>query len=102
MKILLIYPYYSETTTTFFKFLKNKIPPLGLLYIGSALKIKGHEVKIIDAETKNLKLEKLGTIAKNYNPRVIGISTTTPTFKRARETATYLKELLPNVTIVFG
>ncbi|MBU2564041.1 B12-binding domain-containing radical SAM protein [Patescibacteria group bacterium] len=102
MKVLLIYPHYSKTTNTFFRFLKNKIPPLGLLYIGSALKEKSHEVKIIDAEEKKIDLESLGKLTKNYNPQIIGISTTTPVFKRARETATYLKKILPNVPIIFG
>jgi len=102
MRVLLLYPYYSETTTTFFEFLKNKIPPLGLLYVGSALKEKGHEVRLIDAEEKKIDLELLGKLIKNYNPQVIGISVTTPIFKRARETAAYLKKMLPNVLIIFG
>jgi len=102
MKILLIYPRYREISSSLSRILENKIPPLGLLYIGSALRDKGHEVKIIDAEEKNLNLEQLGELGKDYEPQVIGISTTTPAFRRARETAKYLKSILPNISVVFG
>lgn len=102
MKVLLIYPRYSEISTSLSRILENKIPPLGLLYIAAALEQKGCEVKIIDAEEKKLNPEQLGEFVKNFDPRIIGISTTTPVFKKARETAIYLKKLLPSVPIIFG
>jgi radical SAM superfamily enzyme YgiQ (UPF0313 family) len=102
MKILLVCPRHGEATTTLSRILKNKIPPLGLLCIGAALKKRGHKVKLIDAEAENLNLDKLAKLTKNYQPQIIGISATTPTFKKAREAARYLKKNLPKVPIIFG
>jgi len=102
MKILLIYPQHGKSTTTLSRVLKNKIPPLGLLYIGTALEKRGHKVKLINAEIENLSLDKLTKLTKDYEPQAIGISTTTPIFKKARETARYLKKNFPNTPIIFG
>jgi anaerobic magnesium-protoporphyrin IX monomethyl ester cyclase len=102
MKVLLIYPRYREISSSLSRVLENKIPPLGLLYIASALRNKGHEVKIIDAEEKNLNLEQLGELSNNFQPQIIGISTTTPAFRKARETAKYFKSIMPNISVVFG
>ncbi len=102
MKILLIYPRYREVATSISRILENKTPPLGLLYIAAALRERGHSVGVIDAEEKNLSLVELGATCKSYQPQVIGVSTTTPTFKKARETARYLKNLLPKTPIIFG
>jgi len=102
MKILLVYPRHQETTTTLSRVLKNKIPPLGLLYAGAALEKSGHEVKIIDAENENLKLEDLENLAKQYQPKIVGFSVTTPTFKKGREAAQRLKQTIPGIITVFG
>jgi len=102
MRIALIYPEYYEDVSTLDKLLKLKIPPVGLLYIAAVLKEKGHDVKIIDNEIEKLKPEELAEKIKDYNPQFIGISVTTPTFKKAREIARHLKKILPAAFIVFG
>lgn len=102
LKILLIYPRYSDKVSSLARLLKTKIPPLGLLYIGASLEKGGRQVKIIDAEAEEISLDKLGKLAKNYQPQLIGISVTTPTFKKARQTAKYLKRILPDIPIIFG
>lgn len=102
MKILLVYPQYSDQVSSLGRLLKNKIPPLGLLYIAAALEKAGHEVKIIDNETEEMPLEELGRLAKDWQPEIIGISATTVTFKKARETARHFKSILPQVPIIFG
>ncbi len=102
MKILLIFPPARQSVTKLAKILEDRIPPLGIAYVAAALERKGHQVKIIDADTEGLDLEKLGKLALGYQPQVIGISTLTPTFKKARQTARCLKKLLPQVPIIFG
>jgi len=102
MKIFLIYPKYSDKSSTLARLLKTKTPPLGLLYVAAALKNKGHDVKLIDAEAENLGLEELEKLIEEYQPEVIGFSVTTPIFKKARETAKEIKKFIPNAVIVFG
>lgn len=102
MKILLIYPSYTEQTTALTKLFRDKIPPLGLLCIASTLEQAGHQVKIIDGEADNLDLKEIGEMAKDYQPQLIGISTTTPFFKKVRQTAKYFKKILPDTPIVLG
>ncbi|MBU1164137.1 B12-binding domain-containing radical SAM protein [Patescibacteria group bacterium] len=102
MKILLIYPPFRTEVSSLARVLKNKVPPLGLGYIASALEIAGHEVKIIDAETDNLDLLGVIKAAKEFNPELIGLSTTTITFHKAREAAEKIKEELDNIKIVLG
>lgn len=102
MRTLLIYPRYSKESSSLAKLLKNKIMPLGLLYVASSLEKAGHEVKIIDAEAKNLDNAEVVKIAQKFKPEVIGISATTPTFKTCRETAQALKKVFPETPIVLG
>ena len=63
-KILLITPasvFYAQSPTL----------PLGPLAIGSYLKAKGYDVKLID---RNVKIENLETIIDSYQPNVVGVS----------------------------
>ncbi len=54
------------------------VPPLGLAYIASTLKNYDIEVKIIDAPSLGLGLEKTLNKIASYNPEILGITTTTP------------------------
>lgn len=102
MRILLIYPKYSDQASSLGRLLKTTTPPLGLLYVASALEGDGNEVKVIDAETENIETPELQKIAQDFRPEIVGFSVTTPTFKRACESAKKIKEILPNTIIVFG
>lgn len=102
MKILLIYPRYGTEVSSLAKLLKTKIPPLGLAYLASSLERGGHRVKIIDAEAEELNLEELSEKIKEYNPKLIGLSTATLIFRKTRETAAYFKKFFPQIPIVIG
>ena len=105
MKILLINPWYSGgecQSTIINRLLKGKYPPLGLAYIAGVLEEKGHEVKIIDAEAEEIRLKIIAGVVQQYHPALIGITTTTWGFKKARETAQHIKGVMPNVPIVVG
>ena len=77
-------------------------PPLGLLYIGAMLKKSEHEVKVIDNARIQLPVEKIVERVKRENPRVLGVSTLTPTFKQGINIASAVKAELPDLKIIFG
>lgn len=91
MRVLFINPPYPGL----YQKLGFKIPPLGLAYIAAILEKKGFKSHIIDL---NLVKEKIDV--KNYD--AIGISTLTPTIKRAIEIAKQIKSIDDEIPIVMG
>ncbi len=102
MKVLLIFPKYSEQVFGLARVIKNNISPIGIACIANVLEKKGHEVKIVDAEAENYDLKSLQTVIKNFQPQVVGISSTTAVFRKARETAKLIRETIPKTTVVIG
>ncbi|MCS7132033.1 MAG: cobalamin B12-binding domain-containing protein, partial [Hadesarchaea archaeon] len=47
-------------------------PPLGILYLGTILKNKGHEVHVIDVEAEHLSLSQVIKRVESIDPEVIG------------------------------
>lgn len=54
---------------------KPDFPPLGLLSIGTVLKKKGYQVKVLDAAAQSLTNETIIQMAKNFKPDLCGITT---------------------------
>jgi len=77
-------------------------PPLGLLYLGAVLEKSGHEVKVIDNARIQLPVDKIVERVKRENPRVLGVSTLTPTFTQGIKIASAIKAELPDLKIIFG
>ena len=82
MKILLIYPPSRNIiTTTQPKFIikdRGFVPPLGLVYLASAIKEKtDHEVQILDCQVDNLSDKQIEDKINFYCPDVVGISVIT-------------------------
>jgi anaerobic magnesium-protoporphyrin IX monomethyl ester cyclase len=84
-----------------FKYVINRIPSLGLAYLGAVALKNGHNVKIIDC-TLGLEEKEILKMAQEFNPRIIGITTTTPTFKNAGYIASILRDVLPNTILICG
>jgi len=88
MNILLIQPNYrkiyayakSEKITPIF-------PPFGLAYIAAVLKQNKISVKILEANALNLNHEQIKKEIENYNPDIIGITSTTALIEEAHEIA---------------
>ena len=76
------------------------IPPLNLTYI-AAVAEKEHEVKIVDCEAEDISAEKLLEIIGEYQPHLIGTTSTTPTFHYTVEYAKKIKENF-NTPIAIG
>lgn len=69
--ILFIYPPISFRETSA---LSSFSPPLGILYLGTILKNRGHEVHIIDVEAEQLSLEQVVKKVESIDPEVIGLT----------------------------
>lgn len=65
-------------------------PPLGLGYIASVLRENGFSVKIIDNMVERLSLEEL--LKRIEGSSILGISVTTPAFKKALYYAKEIKK----------
>lgn len=97
MKILLFYPKWTGTYGIFSHFAKKSsvIPPLNLAYI-AAVAEKEHDVKIVDCELEDISEEKLLEIIGEYQPHLIGTTSTTPT---AHFTVRYARKIKENFDI---
>ncbi len=75
-------------------------PPLGLGYLAASLREAGFRVKILDDLVENLSLnEVLRRVRKSL---IVGITSTTPTFKAALRYAKLIKQAFPNIFIILG
>ena len=77
-------------------------PPLGLTNLAAVLKQDEHEIKITDCPISNLDHKKLSNELASYKPKLIGITSVTPTIKSAIQAARNAKEVCPDATIIFG
>jgi anaerobic magnesium-protoporphyrin IX monomethyl ester cyclase len=106
MRIMLVHPAGSnwfpgkkDITAT-----ANRMAPLGLLSIAAYLKCGGHQVFIHDC----LGPEAPQAIAENVravlasDPDLVGFSTTTSSFLDGNDMAALIKQVSPQVKIVFG
>lgn len=82
------------------KKLEISTPPLGLGYLASVLREAGFKVRIIDDLVENLSLGDL--LKKVKDSLIVGITSTTPTFKSALSYAKKIKEALPDIFVVLG
>ena len=95
MKVLLLRPAAEKKSMA-------RVLPLGLLAIGSVLKRAGHQVKILDLRISNSPDEELDSVMKSFKPQVVGIGVMTIECKYGFIDAAKVKEIDPEVTIVFG
>jgi len=102
MRVLLIYPPFRTAVSSLARVLKNKVPPLGLGYVGAALQQAGHEVKIIDADTEDKEAQVIIDEVKIFQPQLIGLSTTTITFHKTKDLAIELKKIFSDTPVVIG
>uniref|UniRef100_A0A7J2THG1 Radical SAM protein n=1 Tax=Archaeoglobus fulgidus TaxID=2234 RepID=A0A7J2THG1_ARCFL len=75
-------------------------PPLGLGYLASALRERGFKVRIIDDLVENLSFSEL--LKRVKESTIVGITSTTPTFKAALEYAKRIKRVFPNIFVILG
>ncbi len=94
MKVMLIQPPSS------FKLMDkvNVYEPLGLEYLGAALKEEKHEVILHDARLE----PDYESVFRSYKPDVVGLTGFTPHLNIVKQIAAGLKLITPNVFIIVG
>lgn len=78
------------------------LPPLGINYIATWLNKKGYSTQLLDFYIRTVTLKDLKQILETKKPALIGISTTTETFKNGIRLAEYIKKSAPNTIVVMG
>ncbi len=104
MKVLLIYPPITmwERYSSDIGHAGGRQLPLGIFYLASYIRSKGHEVCVIDAEAQQKTVADLVAIASQFHPDAVGISATTVAFPRAIQVAEAIKEQLGDIPIILG
>jgi len=77
-------------------------PPLGLGYLASTLLEKGFNVELNDLSIENPDKEGIASELQRRQPKILGVTTTTSTYKNALNVAAIAKALDPNIVTVLG
>ncbi len=104
MKISLVYPYVSvsERYGADIGDIGGRQAPLGILYLSSFLKRKGHEIQLIDAEAERLSDETLLKRLEDFHPDCVGISITTVAYGNSIRIAGLIRKKFNDVRLVAG
>ncbi len=99
MKILLIYPYCLEDRI---HAEDAGVVPIGLYYIGAALKDAGHDVEIVNAAPLRDAPDRIRALFLEKAPRIIGFSVLNANRWGAIDMAGLAREIDPSATVAFG
>ena len=77
-------------------------PPIGLAYIASFLKSRGHSVKLFDGMFSKKLFKEIKAHIDEFKPDFVGITVTTPQVTYALRIAEYIKTINPLVKIILG
>ena len=94
MKVSLIYPRFRYDTVV-----GELEEPLGLLYLASVLRDGGREVSFSDMTFCGALSDLDGNIE---GADLVGISSTTPLFEKAKEVAAYVRQRAPQARLLIG
>jgi anaerobic magnesium-protoporphyrin IX monomethyl ester cyclase len=97
MKVTLVNPPYPHTGHQHPPFI-----PLSLGYLGAVTEKNGHEVTVIDCQAEKLEPEDYRKRINQTNADIVGITSTTLTYKSALKIATVTKQQLPSCTAILG
>lgn len=93
MKVLLIQPNYDAHVIH---------PPLGLGYLASFIREKGHVVKIFDGTLKNAGPSDFENEVKLFNPEVVGVSVLSRGYEKVREIIKLVRKVNKRAIVVIG
>jgi anaerobic magnesium-protoporphyrin IX monomethyl ester cyclase len=101
LRILIVNPPYHSLTSLYGVGAQT---PLGLLWIGGALRDAGHETRLLDAEALRLGAGDVAAEAASWRPDAImtGHAGSTPAHPAVLAMARAVKACLPDVPIVYG
>ena len=78
------------------------LPPLGLCYLAAVLEENGYEVRIVDGVAQRISLSELKDEITGYSPHVVGVTSTTCSYPRAKEVLRLVKECDSQIMTVLG
>ena len=101
MRIVLLNPPYHAVTS---RYGTGEQVPLGLLSIGGALLDAGYDLRLVDAEARHLPVDEAVTQVIDLAPDLLmtGHAGSTPAHATVVAATRAIKELCPNVPIVYG
>ena len=104
MRVLLVYPPISkmERYSSAIGSAGGNQAPLGVYYLAAYLRQHGHQVAVIDGEARRLTAEEIVVQMDAFRPGLVGLSSTTVAFHRAREVADEIKRRRPELPIALG
>jgi anaerobic magnesium-protoporphyrin IX monomethyl ester cyclase len=106
MKVALVNPPYGLEElvgkSKSMKGIMNIVQPLGLGYIAALLERNGYPVVIEDCQCLSVDHHALMDRLRRFQPDILGISATTPTFGSSLITAQQVKQNLPNAVTIIG
>ena len=76
--------------------------PLGLGYLGAVLEKNQYKVDVIDCQVLGLSYEGFKSEISKRQPNIVGITSTTLTYKSGLQIARIVKEVCPNCLTVMG
>ena len=76
--------------------------PIGLAYLAAVLEEDGHDVTVIDCPAQMIDLKQLKKKLASFQPKLIGITSMTPTIQSAFLSAQTAKEACPDAMVVIG
>jgi anaerobic magnesium-protoporphyrin IX monomethyl ester cyclase len=82
--------------------LGKKLPPIGLMYVASALEKAGFEVQMLDNYLMKKPTQEVGELVAKTQPAIVGITCGSATYPRTVETAKAIKAAKPDCKIVVG
>jgi anaerobic magnesium-protoporphyrin IX monomethyl ester cyclase len=97
MKITLVNPPYPRSAHSHPPFI-----PLGIGYLGAVCEKAGYDVNVIDCQAERLDFDGFRRRIAQTDADVVGMTSTTLTYKSALENARIAKEELPECTTVLG
>ena len=75
---------------------------IGLAYLAAVLEKNGHDVTVIDCPASEIDLNQLKIKLSSVEPKLIGITSMTPTIQSAIQSAYAAKETCPDSLVVLG
>ena len=76
--------------------------PIGLAYLASVLEADGHEVELIDCPTLKIDYGRLRMKVASLRPKIVGVTSITPTIQSALTTVRVVKEACSEAVIILG
>jgi anaerobic magnesium-protoporphyrin IX monomethyl ester cyclase len=82
--------------------LGKRLPPIGLMYVASALEKAGFEIQMLDNYLMKQPAEEIQGLVAKTQPQIVGITCGSATYPRCIETAKAIKAAKPDCKIIVG